>query len=265
MVSQFEKKKILIVVMTYPIPSRSYTETICTAGLTKDGEWVRLYPIDYRYLDSSKQFRKYQWIEVELGPRNNEKDKRLESRRPKIESISLFGEPISTKNNWSERKHYIDKSPVRTLNELKVLYDENRVSLGIVQPSIVHDIKIESVSPRWKPSQENALSQLKLFGPQPKPLTKIPYKFSYVFECNDSKKTHNAMIEDWELGVLFLKEVDRLGSQEKAAASVRNKFLNDICSKEKDTKFFMGTTFPFNSWVVLGLFYPKAEEQLSLF
>ena len=114
MVSQFEKKKILIVVMTYPIPSRSHTETICTAGLTKDGEWVRLYPIDYRYLDSSKQFRKYQWIEVELGPRNNEKDKRLESRRPKIESISLFGEPISTKNNWSERKHYIDKSPVRT-------------------------------------------------------------------------------------------------------------------------------------------------------
>ena len=78
---------------------------VVTAGLTKDGEWVRLYPIDYRYLDSSKQFRKYQWIEVELGPRNNEKDKRLESRRPKIESISLFGEPISTKNNWSERKH----------------------------------------------------------------------------------------------------------------------------------------------------------------
>ena len=73
------------------------------------------------------------------------------------------------------------------------------------------------------------------------------------------------MIEDWELGVLFLKEVDRLGSQEQAAESVRNKFLNDICSKEKDTKFFMGTTFPFNSWVVLGLFYPKAEEQLSLF
>lgn len=32
------------------------------------------------------------------------------------------------------------------------------------------------------------------------------------------------MIEDWELGVLFLKEVDRLGSQEQAAESVRNKF-----------------------------------------
>jgi hypothetical protein len=110
---------------------------------------------------------------------------------------------------------------------------------------------------------------MRLFGEPQKPLKKIPYKFSYVFECEDSKKPHTAMCEDWELGVLFLKEVDRLGSEEKAAESVRNKFLNDLCDPGKDTRFFMGTIFPYNTWVVLGVFYPPKiitppSEQLPL-
>ena len=66
----YEKTKVLILVMTYPNPSNSHMETICTAGMTEDGEWVRLYPIDYRYLDPNKQFHKYQWIEIELGTRH---------------------------------------------------------------------------------------------------------------------------------------------------------------------------------------------------
>jgi hypothetical protein len=44
---EFAKTKVLILVMTYPHPSKKYTEIICTAGITEDMEWVRLYPIDY--------------------------------------------------------------------------------------------------------------------------------------------------------------------------------------------------------------------------
>jgi len=257
MANRFEKKKVLITVMTYPLPSRSYVETVCTAGITEDGEWIRLYPIDYRYLDKAKLFHKYQWIEIELGPKGNEKDNRLESRRPKVESIRLLGEPLSTKDNWKQRKKYIDKLPVYTVNQLKELHNQNKTSLGVVKPTEFLDVKIESAKPNWKPQQEMALKQFRLFGQQPKPLTKIPFKFSYVFKCHDNEKPHNAMIEDWELGVLFLKETVRLENEKKAAESVRHKYLNDLCSPKKDTRLFMGTTFPYNSWVVLGVFYPK--------
>ncbi len=41
--------KVLITVMTYPHPSRGYQELVCTAGVTESGEWIRLYPVDYRY------------------------------------------------------------------------------------------------------------------------------------------------------------------------------------------------------------------------
>jgi hypothetical protein len=52
--------KVLITVMTYPLPSQSYQEVVCTAGITEAGEWVRLYPVDYRYQPKERQFHKYQ-------------------------------------------------------------------------------------------------------------------------------------------------------------------------------------------------------------
>ena len=128
------------------------------------------------------------------------------------------------------------------------------------------DLKIEEADREWKPEWQALYQQLKLFGPPPKPLKKIPFKFSYVFECGDDAKPHSAMIEDWELGVLFLNEVSRLGSEHKAAESVRAKFLNEMCRADKDTRFFMGTTFPYNSWVVVGVFWPPklSPQELAL-
>lgn len=250
------KTKVLITVMTYPLPSRGYQELVCTAGVTEDGEWVRLYPIDYRYRPFHQKFQKYQWIEVELAEHGDKNDRRKESRRPILDSIRPVGEKLDTKNNWQERRQIIDQLPQHTLNELKTHYDKDKTSLGIVRPTRILDLKIEDSNREWKPEWQGLLNQFKLFGPQPKPLAKIPYKFSYVFECEDSSKPHKAMIEDWELGVLYLKEVDRLGSEQKAAESVKYKFLNQLCHPSKDTRFFMGTVFPYNTWIVIGVFWP---------
>ena len=52
---------ILIIVKTYPEISRKYTETVCTAGVLADSKTlVRLYPIRFRYLEGTLQFKKYQ-------------------------------------------------------------------------------------------------------------------------------------------------------------------------------------------------------------
>jgi hypothetical protein len=39
------RKKVLITVTTYPLPSRSYDELVCTAGMLENGEWIRIYPV----------------------------------------------------------------------------------------------------------------------------------------------------------------------------------------------------------------------------
>lgn len=261
---QYQPTEVLITVMTYPLPSRGYQETICTAGITPEGNWVRLYPIDYRYRPTHQRFHKYQWINVGLAPTGSGNDNRKESRRPDLNSIVLLGDPLPTTNGWRERRRYIDPLPEYTVNQLRELYNQDRTSLGIVRPKRVIDVHIEEIDIEWKPEWQALLNQMTMFGPQPKPLAKIPYKFSYVFECEDNERPHNAMIEDWELGVLYLGEVDRLGSPEKAAESVRHKYLNVLCAPDRDTRFFMGTTFPYNSWVVVGVFWPLKNYQLGM-
>lgn len=265
MQEQYERTKVLITVMTYPHPSQKYKEIVCTAGITDKNEWVRLYPIDYRYRPRTQQFHKYQWIEVDLLPHGSGNDNRKESRKPDLDSIQLIGKQLPSANGWYARRQIIDKLPHYSLNQLKNLNGMDKTSLGIVKPKRILDLKIEKCQELWKPEWQLLFEQLTLFGPQQKPLIKLPYKFSYVFECDDSVKPHNAMIEDWELGVLFINERERLSTEYEAALSVKNKFFGELCAKDRDTKFFMGTKFPYNTWLVLGVYWPPLDNQLKLF
>jgi hypothetical protein len=178
----------------------------------------------------------------------------------------ILGEPLSTENSWAQRRDIIDRLPQHTRIHLESLYAADRTSLGVVSPSEILDLTIEPVEKDWKPEWQAVLDQFNLFHGQPKALAKLPYKFSYVFRCSDTgDRPHSAMIEDWELGVLFLKEKERLGSEEAAAKSVKKKYFNEICALGRETRFFMGTVFPYNTWVVIGVYWPPRIQQPSLF
>jgi len=257
--------RLLITVMTYPHPSSKYRELVCTAGITAQGEWVRLYPVNYRYRPRHQQFHKYQWITVELRPHAAGNDKRKESRQPRLDSIRVEGAPLSTDDGWRERRAIIDNVPQHTMTQLQELYNKDRTSLGIVRPTRVLDRDIIEASAEWKPEWQVLFDQLLLFGEPQKPLRKLPYKFQYVFECDDSPRPHRASIIDWELGTLFLKQAERLGSESAAAESVREKFLNQMCASDRDIRFFIGTRLPYNTWLVLGVFWPPRVCQTELF
>lgn len=259
----YECTKVLITVTTYPLPSEGYQELVCTAGVTESGEWIRLYPVPLRYLPQLRRYRKYQWIEVDLAPIGHGNDIRKESRRPDLHSIRVFGERLSTKDDWRERREIIDRLPHRTLNEFRAQYKTEKVSLGVVRPKRVLDLEVKPTSREWEPKRQKLFKQARLFGDDQKPLAKIPYTFHYVFECADSAKPHTAMNEDWELGVLFLKELAKGRTEEEAIQSIRRRFLDEMCAASRDTRFFMGTILPFNTWLVLGVFWPpKTDPQL---
>ncbi|HUS46501.1 MAG TPA: hypothetical protein VM098_00165 [Phycisphaerae bacterium] len=173
---------------------------------------------------------------------------------------------MATVDGWRQRREVIDRLPHHTMRELDDLYEKRRVSLGVVRPSRVLDVRVSEEDRDWSPKQKHALAQRPLFVER-KPLRKLPYRFHYAFQCKDSSDTYTKAIEDWELGTLFWKEVDRLGSERAAADSVRSKFLNELCREDKDTRFFMGTRHPFNEWLVLGVFWPPkpVERQPRLF
>jgi hypothetical protein len=143
-------EKVLITVLTYPHPSESYDELVCTAGITESGQWVRFYPVDYRYRPQHQRFKKSQWIEVELDSHGSNNDRRKESRRPVLDSIKLLGEPVGTEKDWRERRQLIDTLPHHTLKELEALYEKDRTFIGILRPAAVHDIVIEEDDREWR-------------------------------------------------------------------------------------------------------------------
>jgi hypothetical protein len=248
-----ESAKILIVAKTYPVLSVKYKELVCTGGVRENGSFVRLYPIDFRYRPYWEWYKKYQWIKVDIE--KNPKDPRPESFRP-ISRITPLGPPLSTKNAWAERKKYVMAQGVTTMCKLR-REGQNVCSFGIIRPREVLDLKIQRDSESWNPRTLTKLSQLNLFGPQQKQLEKIPYKFRYVFYCEDPKcKGHKESIIDWEVGRLFLRLRNTHQSEEIAIEKVKDKLLTDLCSDRYDMHFFVSTILQYGSWVVVGLFYP---------
>jgi len=123
--------KVLITVKTYPIPSKKYDELVCTAGVTESGEFIRLYPINFRELSFEKQYKKYQWIEVTVE-RHSSRDVRKESFRPTDDSIKVLGKIIPPNpGNWAERARYVLPNKSRSMEDLYAQQELDRTSLGI--------------------------------------------------------------------------------------------------------------------------------------
>jgi hypothetical protein len=249
------RMKILITVKTYPSPSQRHEEIVCTAGVLENGNFIRLYPIDYRSRPYWQWYSKYQWVEVDVE--KHDKDPRPESYRP-IGEIKPIGKPISPSNNWALRKDIVLKRDIPTMCYLKGR-PQTEVSLGIIKPRIVEDFFAEQVEREWKDKITERMQQLKLFGRDKAPLEKLPYRFSYGFTCEEpSCKGHNMMIEDWEIGELYRKMRDKHG-EKLACDKVRERFLDTLCAENIDTYFYVGTVLKFGTWIILGVFWPKKQ------
>jgi hypothetical protein len=263
------KLKVLITVKTYPIPSRKYDELVCTAGVTDQGEFVRLYPINFRDLPYSQQYRKYQWIEV-MAERHTGRDSRKESWRPDCDTLRTLGDPVPTRNgNWDERAKYVLPLCSASMEELDEKREADNTSLGIFRPKRVLGLDIAKDSDKWKPGFLAALKQNRLWETRKvsrEPPRKVPWKFYYRFVCGDARcnGNHRMMIEDWEAGALYWREVGRGKSPREAADSVRSKFLDELCGDDRETYFYVGTILAHpRSWVVIGVFYPKLRRRCA--
>jgi len=113
------KTKVLITVKTYPTLSAKYDELVCTAGFREDGTWIRIYPLPFRKKPYHEQYKKYDWIELDLV--KNDSDFRPESYRPYSHDneINIVGH-IDTASNWEERKKICLGKIYYNLSEVKL-------------------------------------------------------------------------------------------------------------------------------------------------
>ncbi|MHC4663468.1 MAG: hypothetical protein ACYS8W_17550 [Planctomycetota bacterium] len=252
---EVEKKKVLVTVKTYPHPSTSYGELVCTAGVLANGEFIRLYPMPFRYLPEDQRFEKYQWIE--LWVERNDNDPRPESFRPVLHRAI---KPLEKIIKWNQRAQYLFKNELIPMCEFRQ-HSRKEASLGIIKPANVKRFIIEYSTEDWNSKQKAEMKQMRL-DIKRIPLEKIPYKFSYEFTCTHPDcNGHKQMISDWEIGALFRKMREKYEIKD-ALSKVEEKFFNFICGPEKDIHFFVGTVLEHNTWIVLGTYYPPIEESL---
>lgn len=256
-----EKKQVLVVAKTYPNLSKKYDRTVCTAGIDlKTNSWIRIFPIRFFDLPYSQRFSKYHVIEVEVE-RTNDKFTRKESHRANDDSIRVLRK-IDTNNNWKERKAILLPLLEKSVEELQAQYKQDHTSMGIIKPKCIVDFKATPIE-RCRPWEKDLVMgiQQTLDGENyQSPLEKIPYKFSYIFECNDPncRIKHDLMIEDWEICQLYRSEKQRVGETE-ALQKVSQKYKEEFTTK-KDLYFILGTESNWNNWLIISVFYPKKED-----
>ncbi|MBG6236295.1 hypothetical protein IWX76_002876 [Pedobacter sp. CAN_A7] len=289
------KKKVLIVVTTYPLPSRSYDELVCTAGVLEDGTWIRIYPVPFKFLsglrnDGIVETYKFTWIELELERRKD--DFRPESYSPLnrnfsdiniLDGISVKGGKKARHASWLKRKELCTKNVYTDLTQLVAdSQDPTNVSLATFKPTRFIGFDHEEDEREWKSEWQEQLKQYDMFytpkknGVPRKLIKKIPYKFFYRFEdCNGRKA--RLMIEDWEIGQLFFNCLAIHKDELIAVQKVKEQYWDNFMLR--DIYLFLGTTQQWhrrrstNPFVITGVFYPPhlAEEvlpvcnQLSLF
>ena len=276
-----ERKRVLITVKAYPLPSRSYDELVCTAGITDEGEWVRIYPVPFRFLKPGGKYKKYQWVDITLKKAN--KDFRPESYSPTDTSLSDMDiiESVGTSGKWRKRKELVLRNGPKVYTSMTELIEDSKdpknVSLATFKPTKITGFDYEEER-EWSEGLQKNIQQQDLFDERggkgdKETVRKLPFKFFYRIE-DENGKSSRLMIEDWEIGSLYwncFRDAD--GNENIAVQKVKEKYF-DTFTQKNDLHLFLGTTLQYhrrrmsNPFVIVGVFYPpidpKANQQ-SLF
>jgi len=252
----YEKKKILITVKAYPVPSISYGETVCCAGVDLAySDWIRLWPVPFRDLEPAKQFKKYDVIEVDCGKARA--DKRPESYKINPDSIKIL-QSISTENKWRSRKGIVLSPPLKSQCLLEFESIEKDTSLGLIKPEkISFSFKKR---PRSSPEERRACyAQYGLFIEKKDPVEEISYMFYFKFCCAAKPDCpgHKLPILDWEIGQAYRRFRLTSKDEEELLRKIEIKWLEISDSSKKDVFFYIGNQLRFrDQFAVLGVFWP---------
>lgn len=256
-------KRVLIAVRTYPAPATKSIEASCTAGITDDGKWIRLFPIPFRLMAEENRFSKWQWIDTDAVKAIS--DSRPESFKLNSETIQP-GEKMTAADGWRARRDILKPLVRPSMCQIRRELDANgSPTLGIFRPGRIKRLILEDDDPDWTQDQRAILSQDDLFQ---KSLTlkleKIPFKFKYEFVCAESGCSgHTMSCTDWEMAEAYRRWRQEYGPNWES--KFRQRFEKEMIEKY-DTHFFVGTVHQHpKNWIVVGLFYPPKQAMGDLF
>lgn len=256
-----EEKRVLVTVKAYPQPSKAYRETVCIAGVTDEGKWIRLFPVTFRNLAEGAKFKTYAWVTVQAWKTSH--DPRPESYHIDPDSITV-NSTISPDKDWENRWNILRPLVNPSLEALKAQQKQDKTSLGLIKPRQILDLVIEPAEePEWSSAELEKLLRRELFDAeaQKRPLhllEKIPFRFAYHFLCDDPAcKGHNLSVISWEVMESFRRWQAKY--EEDWQVKFREKYWDYML--QRDLHFYVGNmaSHP-TSWLIIGLYYPPITK-----
>lgn len=255
-------EEVLIVVKACPTSDRAHREAVCAAGITRDGRWLRLYPIYYRTLPESKQFRKYDI--VRLRTRKLKTDSRRESVAVDEQSIEVI-DHLDTADNWRKRRRWVERLVDESMCGIRRSREVTGQSMGAFRPLAVDDLVMEA----YEPDRRHDQVQLNLLDQNWRPAPSPKHMFKLAYRCSDPDcRGHEQTIWDWEALQLYRKLMRDRRPLERVLAAMKEKVIDGIFASTNNTLVFCGNLVLHpTAFIIGGFFYPKGEEkeQMTLF
>ena len=265
--NSYQTLEIYIVVKSYPqVDLTVKGEAVCVAGVKAEPphEWVRLYPLDFRGLETEQQFKKYQKIRLQVHKARQ--DSRPESYTPVLDSIETLDQLDTDDQTWRRRMQLLEPIRMQSMCELLQRQAADGTSLGFFRPARILDLRIEHRDPKKIEGKQALLDQQSFFDERTNKLEPLPLKASYRYKCEDSRCTgHNQSLIDWEFGALYRKLTSQALTDDEVVGKLRQRFFDEVCGSRRDTSFFAGNMIKHpKSFLILGLVWPKKRHP-SLF
>lgn len=243
----------VILVKALPHRSSNYYETVCCAGVGRDGKWRRQYPVPYRVLTDDQKFGRWEWIEYEFTPPSG--DGRWESQKVVPDSIKVTGTLRE-----AQRARFLD--PIVRASSRDA--DSRGESLALVRPRDV------VLSWRRKPDDEIAdearkhsalVAQQSFLQPSVRPMTPCPYEFALRWTDEDGA-VHNNTCDDWETATAFYVRRRSLGELQ-ALQSLKQTYEDDYM--DAGMALAIGTHSRRNQqWLLVGIIRLNRTAQPDL-
>lgn len=257
--NQVQKDECFILIKAQPHRSSKYYETVCCAGVGRDGNWRRQYPVPFRILNDTQQFKRWDWIEYEYA--RSPTDTRKESQKVIPESLKVGGfvKP-------SERSIILNRKIRSSFAEA----DSFGESLTLLRPSRLELVAREKSAAEISDEQQKhaALAdQMSFFDATAKPLKTCPMVFKVKWVDNDGKP-HSHECDDWETSAAYNK-FERLYGPDEALKNLKEKYeeqyfraglvLGFSTHKRRNVEF--GTE---NQWLLVGMIRLDFNDQGAL-
>ena len=243
----------IILIKAAPQVGQRHGETVCCAGISPDGKWLRLYPVSFRTLDDGQKFGR--WDRIHFKWRKPKDDLRTESLRVDQDSISITGALKA-----SERERFLSDLIVTSLDKER----ERGRSLALLKPRITgfkinkrkdEDIAADQASFDTLRAQQDMFNTKSII-----PYTPCPYEFKYRYQTDDGAR--EGTCQDWEIEATYFKWSRDYG--EKAALEKMQQVFGTEYP-QKGMLLAMGThSLHPDTWLINGVIRQDDIRQGSL-